>query len=183
MIGMLPGTIVTVCLRRWRCSASCVSGIRAGRGAPTATIGRSRRSSATKVIRALRCRRRPAACEIGAKCRTRSRRATSCKLRHWDRLAGDALERCGDGPIVRIVESSIGVVMVCLIRIEVGEWWDSIWIWVELRGGVCRGGRCVAERTARDIAGIDACSASAVGRQGGVLVVCVKLGPFYLFVY
>ena len=73
--------------------------------------------------------------------------------------------------------------MICLVGVKVWERRDSIWVRVELRGGVGRGGGCVAERTATDVVGIDTCSASAVGRQWCVLVVCVKLRPFYLFVY
>jgi hypothetical protein len=179
--GVLPGTIVTVCLRRWRCSASCVCGTRPGGCTPT--IRRSRRCSPTEVIGPLRSRRRPPASEITAVGRTRARRATPGELRHWDHLAGHAFERWGNGPIVRIVESCIGVVVICLVGVEVWEWRDSVWVWVELRGGVGRGGGCVAKRIATNIVGIDARTARAVCRQGDVLVVCVKFGPFYLFVY
>lgn len=72
--------------------------------------------------------------------------------------------------------------MICLVRVEVWEWRDSVWVGVELRGGVGRGGGCVAKRVATNIVGIDACTARAMCRQGDVLVVCVKFRPFYLFI-
>lgn len=89
----------------------------------------------------------------------------------------------GDGPTVRIVESTGGVVEVGLVGVEVRKWRNSVRVWVQLRGGVGRGGGCVADRVPTSITGgIDARTARAVCRKGDIRIVCVKFGPFYLLV-
>ena len=158
---MLPGTIVTIPrLWSWRCSATSGIGNSRSGGHPathayTIRSLRSRRRSPTKVIRSLRTRRRTSASEHCA----RAWRATPSELRHRERLAdlrAAALECLGHGPVVRIVESCVGVIVIWLVWVEVWEWRDGVWVWVKLRGGVCRGGCSVADRVATNIGSIDA---------------------------
>ena len=112
--------------------------------------------------------------------------ATTSELRHRDRFAcltASLIERLRDRAAVRIVEPRVWVVVVRLVRVEVRQGRDCVWVWLKLRSRVGRGRGCVSNRTSpRFWNSIEAGSARAVCWQGDAIVMGVEFWPLNLLI-
>ena len=122
-------------------------------------------------------------------------RTSRAHLRHRDSLATRLCERLWHWPVVWVVEAAVRIVAVRLIRVEMWQWRNGIWVLRCVgREEICRGGSCgwrdAAGTTVRpgqiDLGGRVKCASRPVrGERKWVLSVAmrIELGPLNRLAY